>query len=89
MTKRYCDTGRVECPHLPECIWDCAYDSAVLERETRKVKPYPAIVPDDIEPVPEVWHRVGTMMLTAIFMVLAVICIVLFFTGFYVWSLLI
>jgi hypothetical protein len=47
------------------------------------------VVPDDIEPVPEVWHRVGTLMLSAIFMVLAVICIVLFFTGFYVWSLLI
>lgn len=83
---RYCDTGRIDCPHLPECIWDCKYDTAVMER--RKVKPYPAI-PPDIEPVPEVWHTVGTVMLTGIFMVLAVICIVLFFTGFYVWSLLI
>jgi hypothetical protein len=54
----------------------------------RKVKPYPA-VPDDIEPVPEVWHRVGTMMLTAIFGALAVVCILLFFTGVWVWSLLI
>ena len=87
MTKRYCDTGRIDCPHLPECIWDCAYDTAVMER--RKVKPYPAVVPDDIEPVPEVWQTVGTLMLTAIFAALAVVCILIFFTGFWVWSLLI
>jgi hypothetical protein len=57
-------------------------------KDIRKVKPYPS-VPDDIEPVPEVWHRVGTAMLTAIFGALAVICILLFFTGAWVWSLLI
>ena len=88
MTKRHCATGRVECPHVPECIWDCAYESGVVTPMVRKVKPYPATVPDDIEPVPEVWHRVGTMMLSAIFMVLAVFCILLFFTGAWVWSLL-
>ena len=85
---RHCDTGRIDCPHVPECIWDCKYDNAQLEPMTRKVKPYP-VVPDDIEPVPEVWHRVGTMMLTAIFGALAVVCILLFFTGVWVWSLLI
>ena len=88
MTKRHCATGRVECPHVPECIWDCKYDTAKLEPTVRKVKPYPA-VPEDIEEVPEVWHRVGTMMLTAIFGALAVVCILLFFTGVWVWSLLI
>ena len=87
MTKRYCDTGRIDCPHLPECIWDCKYDTAVMER--RKVKPYPAVVPDDIEPVPEKWHTVGTVMLTAIIGALAVVCILIFFTGFWIWSLLI
>ena len=86
MTRRYCDTGRVECPHLPECIWDCKYDTATVE-VVRKIKPYPAI-PDDIEPVPEKWHRVGTLMLTGIMVVLAVVCILIFFTGFWVWSLL-
>ena len=84
MTRRHCDTGRTECPHLPECVWECHFDNATV----RKVKPYP-VVPDDIEPVPEVWHRVGTMMLTAIFGVLAVICILIFFTGVWIWSLLI
>ena len=81
---RYCDTGRIECPHLPQCGLDCHYDTA----EVRKVKPYPAI-PPDIPPVPEVWHKVGAFMLSAIFMVLAVVCILLFFTGAWVWSLLI
>jgi hypothetical protein len=56
--------------------------------ERRKVKPYPA-VPPDIQPAPEVWQTVGTMMLTAIFGALAVVCILMFFTGFWVWSLLI
>ena len=86
MTRRYCDTGRIECPHLPECIWDCKYDTDVMER--RKIKAYP-IVPDDIEPVPDTWHTVGALMLTGIMVVLAVVCILIFFTGVWVWSLLI
>ena len=86
MKHRFCDTGRVECPHLPECVWECRHDAM---KATRKVKPYPAVVPDDIEPVPEVWQTVGTLMLTAIFAALAVVCILMFFTGFWIWSLLI
>ena len=86
MKERYCATGRVECPHLPTCVWECRHDLAVA---TRKVKPYPAVVPDDIEPVPEVWHRVGAIMLTAIFAALGITCILIFFTGVWIWSLLI
>ena len=86
--KRQCATGRTDCPHEPECIWDCAYDSGVIVPMVRKVKAYP-VVPEDIAPVPEVWQTVGTVMLTAIFVVLAVVCILIFFTGFWVWSLLI
>ena len=84
MTRRYCDTGRVDCPHLPECGHDCHYDTA----QVRKIKAYP-IVPEDIEPVPDTWHTVGAVMLTAIMGALAVVCILIFFTGFWVWSLLI
>ena len=85
MTRRYCDTGRIDCPHLPECIWDCAYDTA----QVRKIKPYPAVVPDDIEPVPDTWQTVGTFMLAGV-MAMIVICFALvFFTGLWVWSLLI
>ena len=59
-----------------------------MNEETRKVKPYPA-VPDDIDPVPETWHRIGAFMLWSIFTVLAVICLGPFFTGVWIWSLLI
>ena len=56
--------------------------------ETRRVKPYP-IVPDDIEPVPDQWHKIGAFMLWCIFVVLLTICLALFFTGIWIWSLLI
>ncbi len=59
-----------------------------MNEETRKVKPYPA-VPTDIDPVPETWHRIGAFMLWSIFTVLAVICLGLFLTGAWIWSLLI
>jgi hypothetical protein len=59
-----------------------------MNEETRKVKPYPA-VPDDIDPAPETWHRIGALMLWSIFTVLAVICLGLFLTGVWIWSLLI
>lgn len=59
-----------------------------MNEEVRKVKPYPA-VPADIDPVPDTWHTIGAWMLIAIFMMLAVICLALFFTGLWVWSLLI
>jgi hypothetical protein len=78
---RTCDAGGI-CPHKPQCLWSCQL------AETRKVKPYP-MVPDDIEPVPETWHRIGAFMLWCIFAVLLAICLALFFTGIWIWSLLI
>jgi len=59
-----------------------------MNEEVRKVKPYPS-VPDDIEPVPETWSTIGAFMLWCIFTVLLVICLALFFTGLWIWSLLI
>jgi len=59
-----------------------------MNEETRKVKPYPE-VHADIEPVPDTWHKIGAWFLLFIFAVLAVICLLLFFTGLYMWSLLI
>ena len=85
MTNKYCYTGLDKCPHQPACVWDC---ERIYDPATRKIKPYPA-VPEDIEPVPEEWHTAGTVMITCILGLLAVICIVLFFTGVWVWSLLI
>ena len=54
----------------------------------RKVKPWPA-VPADIEPVPETWQVIGSVMVGAVLVVLMVICLGLVFTGLWVWSLLI
>ena len=83
---RMCDTGYRECPRQPTCSMDCHFTTAELE--TRKVKPYPA-VPDDIEPVPETWQVIGSVMVGAVLVLLMVICLGLFFTGLWVWSLLI
>ena len=82
---RTCDAGGI-CPHTPQCASFCQFTDGELE--TRKVKAYPA-VPEDIDPVPETWHRIGAFMLWCIFVVLAVICLALFFTGVWIWSLLI
>jgi len=59
-----------------------------MNEETRRVKPWP-VVPDDIEPVPEVWQRIGSVVVGFVLAALFVICLGLFFTGLWVWSLLI
>ena len=84
---RECDAGAF-CLQRPQCEYRCHLTDAVLEPETRKVKAYPA-VPDDIEPVPDTWHTIGAWMLGGIMAVLAVIILGMFFTGLWVWSLLI
>jgi len=76
-----CDTGAI-CPHTPQCDHIC---QAI---ETRKIKPYPAI-PDDIEPVPQVWQVVGSVLVGFVLVALVVIAALFFFTGLYIWSLLI
>ena len=88
--KTVCDTGSTLCPHKPQCAHLCHFTDAGLEpeQETRKVKPYPA-VPADIDPVPETWQMIGSVMVGAALVVLMVICLGLFFTGLRVWSLLI
>lgn len=83
---RMCDTGYRECPRQPTCGMDCYFTTAELE--TRKVKAYPE-VPADIDRAPDTWHTIGAWMLGGIMAVLAVICLGLFFTGLWVWSLLI
>jgi hypothetical protein len=84
---RVCDAGAF-CLQRPQCEYRCHFTDAVLEPETRKVKAYP-IVPDDIEPVPQSWQVIGSVMVGAALAVLLVICLGLFFTGLWVWSLLI
>jgi len=84
---RQCDAGGI-CAHIPQCDHFCHFTNAENEPETRKIKAYP-IVPDDIEPVSDQWHKIGAFMLWCIFVVLAVICLALFLTGVWIWSLLI
>jgi hypothetical protein len=59
-----------------------------MKEETRKIAPYP-IVPADIEPVSDTWQVIGSVLVGAALVVLMVICLGLFFTGLWVWSLLI
>ena len=87
--KTVCDTGSTLCPHNPQCAHLCHFTDAGLEEmETRKVKPYP-IVPDDIEPVPQAWQMVGSVVVGFVLLALMVVFLLLFFTGVWVWSLLI
>ena len=60
----------------------------MIELETRKIKPYP-VIPADIEPVPEVWQTVGSVVVGFVLVALMVVCFLLFFTGLWIWSLLI
>ena len=86
---RMCDTGYRECPQRPQCTLDCHFTDAGLEEmETRKAKPYPA-VPDDIEPVPEVWQVIASVAVGFVLFAIAVVAAVAFVTGAWVWSLLI
>ena len=85
---RMCDTGYRECPQRPQCTLDCHFTTAELETETRKVKPYPSI-PDDIEPVPQAWQMVGSVVVGFVLVALMVVFLLLFLTGLWVWSLLI
>jgi hypothetical protein len=86
---RVCDAGAF-CLQRPQCEYRCHFTDAVLEpeQETRKIKPWP-VIPDDIEPVPQSWQVIGSVLVGAALVVLMVICLGLFFTGLWVWSLLI
>jgi len=88
MISRMCDTGHGICPHMPQCDHYCQFTAAELEPQVRRVKPYPAI-PDDIAPVPEAWQMVGSVVVGFVLVALMVVCLLLFFTGLWVWSLLI
>jgi hypothetical protein len=85
---RTCDAGGI-CGHTPQCEHFCHFTNAELEPEVvRKVKPYPTI-PDDIAPVPEAWQMIGSVVVGFVLVALVVVFALIFFTGFYIWSLLI
>jgi hypothetical protein len=84
--KTVCDTGLALCPHKPQCDHLCHFTDATLE--TRKIAPYP-IVPADIEPVSDTWQVIGSVVVGFVLVALMVVCLLLFFTGIWIWSLLI
>ena len=59
-----------------------------MNEETRKVKPYSAVL-DDIEPVSDTWQVIGSVVVGFVLAALVVVCLLLFFTGIWIWSLLI
>jgi hypothetical protein len=82
---RICDASGI-CPHTPQCASFCQFTDATLE--TRKIAPYP-IVPADIEPVSDTWQVIGSVVVGFVLVALMVVCFLLFFTGLWIWSLLI
>jgi len=91
MMDNRCDTGRAICPHKPMCMWNCHFTSDTLdtgEITIRKIKPYP-VIPDDIEPVSDTWQVIGSVLVGFVLVALMVVCLLLFFTGLWIWSLLI
>jgi hypothetical protein len=86
--KTVCDTGLALCPHKPQCDHLCHFTDAGLDTETRKIAPYP-IVPADIEPVSDTWQVIGSVVVGFVLVALMVVCLLLFFTGIWIWSLLI
>ena len=76
----------------PEVILkgEAHFENTVITQleHTRRVKPYP-IVPDDIAPVPEAGQIVGSVVVGFVLVALVVIAALFFFTGFYIWTLLI
>jgi hypothetical protein len=82
-----CDAGAF-CLQRPQCEYRCHFTDAEIEPETRKIAPYP-IVPDDIPPVPEAWQMIGSVVVGFVLVALMVVCLLLFFTGIWIWSLLI
>ena len=87
MSKYCAGTGeRLVCPHPDKCTESCWFNDATVE--TRKIKPYP-VVPDDIEPVDEQWHKIGTFMLSAAMLILVVFFVTMFMTGVWIWGMLV
>ena len=84
---RVCDAGAF-CLQKPQCEHRCHLTNAGLETETRKIKPWP-VIPPDIEPVPQSWQVIGSVVVGFVLVALMVVCLLLFFTGLWVWSLLI
>jgi len=79
MNRRYCDTGRTECPRIPECKWDCHFDTA----KTISIK-----LAKDIQEAPSEWYWVWQFLVGMMFAATLVALAFMLLAGFYVWTLL-
>ena len=60
-----------------------------LPKNSRKIKPYPSVVPDDIEELSVEWYSIGQMLIGAAVAALMVVGALLIFTGMYIGRMLI
>ncbi len=88
MINRMCDTGRGICPHTPQCDHYCQFTSAELAPVYIRSAPLIRFV-DEPEPVPDTWQVIGSVLFGFACVLLFVFFAAMFFTGFYIWSLLI
>jgi hypothetical protein len=84
---RTCDAGGI-CKHSPQCEHFCHFTEAGLEPVYIKSAPLIRFV-DEPEPVPEAWQTIGSILFGLATAMLLVISFALFFTGLWMWSLLI
>ncbi len=87
MINRMCDTGRGICPHTPQCDHYCQFTSAELEPVL--IKDAMIHFSDEPTPVSDTWQTIGSILFGFACAVLLTICLALFFTGAWIWSLLI
>jgi hypothetical protein len=100
MMDKGCDTGRAICPHKPMCMWNCHFtaglkgearfeNTVITQPElTREVRPRLAM-PEDIDYVPDTWQAVGAFIFGTALAMIVVFFALMFFTGMWIWSLLI
>ena len=82
---RVCDAGAF-CLQRPQCEYRCHFTDAELE--TRRMAPLIRFV-EEAEPVSDTWQVIGSVVVGFVLAALMVVVLLLFFTGLWIWSLLI
>ena len=83
---RVCDAGGI-CGHTPQCDHFCHFTNAGLEPVY--IKDAMIHFSDEPTPVSDTWQTIGSILFGFACVVLFVFFAAMFFTGFYIWSLLI
>jgi hypothetical protein len=84
MTK-YCDGAtRYPCPHPDECTVSCGFNDAVV---LRRIKPYPHVPTDLIEPDRDEGSKIARRLIGAIKVFLFLWVVLMAMSGMFLWSL--